>query len=141
MKHVRETKPELSEGQKEFAQSMKRTLVDRMGMDKDSAGEMAAECVRTWPDKKVVKLAAAAAEEGVQLTDKSMQLFEDLLAAQKKYSGGNRSIEEAGVGGQAGSSSVVVGVKGSQKSDGGVDRNLESGTGAIRGKIEASGGT
>eukprot|EP00663_Eupelagonemidae_sp_cell21sb_P003592 gene3592-biopygen3497 len=63
---------------------MAQVLKDKVGLDGRAASDMAEDCARDWPDPRVAKLAAAAAEGGTPLDSRTIQQIEQLVASQKQ---------------------------------------------------------
>ena len=79
-----EPKVELTSEESRFADSMAQVLKTKVGLDESSAADMAKDCARNWPDPRVAKLAAVAAEGGTPLDPRAMQEIEKLVASQKR---------------------------------------------------------
>ena len=75
---------ELSTEESNFADSMAQVLKDKIGLDGRAASDLADDCARNWPDPRVAKLAAAAAEGGIPLDSSAMRQIETLIEAQKQ---------------------------------------------------------
>eukprot|EP00663_Eupelagonemidae_sp_cell21sb_P012321 gene12321-biopygen7565 len=78
LKWTRKPGPDRTGGKGKGTASRGKGLPDRGGRGK----ELAEDCARSWPDPRVVKLAAAAAEGGTPLDSRTMQQIENLVAAQ-----------------------------------------------------------
>eukprot|EP00663_Eupelagonemidae_sp_cell21sb_P008865 gene8865-biopygen2453 len=85
---------ELSPDDSKFPDSMAQVLKEKVGLDGRAATDMANDCTRNWPDPRVAKLAAVAAEEGVPLDSRALQQIETLVSAQKQTQGQIETLQK-----------------------------------------------